>query len=165
VFDYSEKLKLDSNSYLMSSQDNIICPDGKSACPSGNTCCFSSSTSQYFCCPVVDGTCCADGKNCCPVSLITCPLDYRTGFIVQISVFFFVCLRYGPPYVIRLMVAARQAIPSHRGIFSRYRCFKHSHYKPYLISARTRRRIFYAVRDRVNGATNPMRYCYKQKTE
>ena len=53
-------------------KSQIICPDGKSACPNGNTCCFDGN--KYYCCPVVDGTCCADGKNCCPIWAPVCDI-------------------------------------------------------------------------------------------
>ncbi|VDI48805.1 Hypothetical predicted protein [Mytilus galloprovincialis] len=49
----------------MTTDGNVICPDGQSECKTGQTCCKQAS-GQYGCCPLPKAVCCTDGKHCCP---------------------------------------------------------------------------------------------------
>nr|AJD81432.1 granulin epithelin precursor variant 1 [Pinctada fucata] len=58
-------LKLPAQKMLTVSDNNVICPDGRSACPNGQTCC-KTNTGAYGCCPLPQAVCCADHLHCCP---------------------------------------------------------------------------------------------------
>ncbi|XP_052095593.1 neurogenic locus notch homolog protein 2-like isoform X12 [Mytilus californianus] len=49
----------------MTTDGNVICPDGGSECKTGQTCCKLAS-GQYGCCPIPKAVCCTDGRHCCP---------------------------------------------------------------------------------------------------
>lgn len=46
-----------------------LCPDGKSVCPKDKTCCHLIDDS-FGCCPLANGTCCADRRHCCPAGSV-----------------------------------------------------------------------------------------------
>lgn len=44
----------------------VLCEDGHASCPvHSSTCCLGLSN-KYFCCPLPNAVCCADGIHCCP---------------------------------------------------------------------------------------------------
>ena len=60
---------------LISTSQNVICPDQRSECPKDNTCCLTAGT--YRCCPGLNAVCCGDRMHCCPEGY-TCHVPTKT---------------------------------------------------------------------------------------